>query len=78
MARVNGKRRLNLDKYLTHMKETMTKIKRVGMVNLVGPVAINSRVITKKMGGTVMEKCSGLMAQSTKELGKEAFKMVSD
>jgi len=50
-------------------------IKSMVMVNSIGKVEINMLVLTRMIKDMGMERCFGLMAQYTKEIGSKACNM---
>lgn len=74
MGRGNG-RRWEAKLIATAMRESMCRIRRMGMGCSTGRVATSIRETTRRMRGTAMERCTGLMVHATKELGNWGFSM---
>ena len=76
MEKVNGRRSPSQERLPTHMKVTMSMIKRMVTESSCGRVAINTKVITKMIRDTDMVTCIGLMGPFTKDTGTQGYKMV--
>lgn len=71
-VKASGKRR---QEFLTNTKANTKTIKNGATVYLHGLTATYSKETTRETSETVMVKCSGLMAVSTKASGKTEFRM---
>lgn len=77
MGRANGSK-MNPIKNQINMQASITMIKSMVKANLIGRVAIIMWVLIKMIKDMGMEKCTGQMALSTKEIGSKAFNTASD